>query len=300
MTDRAQITSVSDGLLVLAPAKINLSLLIAGKRPDGFHEIETIMAKVDFFDEILIQQNPKPGIELICKGPYSVPEGEENLVYKACEMLLASCGSKADLRIILTKNIPAGAGLGSASSDAAATLIGVNQFLQLSADEDTLAELAAALGSDVAFFLGGPLALCTGRGEKIKKLDEKFNFLALLVLPDISVSTKKVYANYKHNSVLYEKLKAQINGFVEKNRIDLASKICTNMLEISCFSIYEGLAALKAKTESFGIGPLCLSGSGSAMFYILDSTEQKKAQEYRRKLEEKLGCKSIIVRNNRW
>ncbi|MHC4808290.1 MAG: 4-(cytidine 5'-diphospho)-2-C-methyl-D-erythritol kinase, partial [Planctomycetota bacterium] len=188
----------------------------------------------------------------------------------------------------------------SASSDAAATLIGVNQFLQLSADKDTLAELAAALGSDVAFFLGGPLALCTGRGEKIKKLDEKFNFLALLILPDISVSTKKVYANYKHNSTLYEKLKAQINGFVAKNRIDLASKICTNMLETSCFSIYEGLAALKAKTESFGIGPLCLSGSGSAMFYILDSTEQKKAEENRRKLEEKLGCKSIIVRNNRW
>ena len=300
MTDRAQITSVSDGLLVLAPAKINLSLLIAGKRPDDFHEIETIMAKVDFFDEILIQQNPKPGIELICKGPYSVPEGEGNLVYKACEMLLASCGSKTDLRITLTKNIPAGTGLGSASSDAATALIGINQFLRLSADEDTLAELAAALGSDVAFFLGGPLALCTGRGEKIKKLDEKFNFLALLILPDISVSTKKVYANYKHNSALYEKLKAPINDFVEKNRIDLASKICTNMLEISCFSIYEGLAALKAKTESFGIGPLCLSGSGSAMFYILDSTEQKKAQEYKSKLEEKLGCKSIIVRNNRW
>ena len=300
MTDRRQITSVSDGLSVLAPAKINLTLLIAGKRPDGFHEIETIMAKVDFFDEILIQQNPKPGIELICKGPYSVPEGEENLVYKACRMVLDSCGSEADLRITLTKNIPAGAGLGSASSDAAAALIGVNQFLQLSADEDTLAELAAALGSDVAFFLGGPLAMCTGRGEKIKKLDENFNFLALLILPDISVSTKKVYANYKHNSALYEKLKAQINGFVEKNRIDLASKICTNMLETSCFSIYEGLAALKAKTESFGIGPLCLSGSGSAMFYILDSTEQKKAQEYKRKLEEKLGCKSIIVRNNRW
>jgi 4-diphosphocytidyl-2-C-methyl-D-erythritol kinase len=315
MTDREQITSVSDGLLVLAPAKINLSLLIAGKRPDGFHEIETIMAKVrpdgfheietimakvDFFDEILIQQNPKPGIELICKGPYSVPEGEENLVHIACKALLDGCSARADIKITLTKNVPAGAGLGSASSDAAAALTGVSQFLQLAVEKDELAGLAAALGSDVAFFLNGPLALCTGRGEKIKKLDKNFNFLALLILPDISVSTKKVYANYKHNSALYEKLKAQINGFVEKNRIDLASKICTNMLETSCFSIYEGLAALKAKTESFGIGPLCLSGSGSAMFYILDSTEQKKAQENRRKLEEKLGCKSIIVRNNRW
>jgi 4-diphosphocytidyl-2-C-methyl-D-erythritol kinase len=300
MTDKKQITTVSDGLLIRAPAKINLSLLIAGRRPDGFHEIETIMAKVDFFDEILIQQNKKPGVELICKGSYPAPQGEENLVYKTCEALLANRASQADIKITLTKNIPAGAGLGSASSDAAAALIGVNQFLRLGLDKKRLGELAATLGSDVPFFLGGPVALCTGRGEKIKKLDENFDFLALLILPDISVSTKKVYAHYKHNSVLYEKLKAEINGFVEKNRIDLVSKMCTNMLETSCFSLYEGLAALKAKTESLGIGPLCLSGSGSVMFSLMDSAEQERAEEYKRKLEEKLDCKSIIVRNNRW
>ncbi|MHC4424056.1 MAG: 4-(cytidine 5'-diphospho)-2-C-methyl-D-erythritol kinase [Planctomycetota bacterium] len=296
---KKQFEVINDGLLVRAPAKINLSLLIAGRRPDGFHEIETIMAKVDFFDEILIQQNTKPGIELICKGAYPAPEGEENLVYKACEMLLDSCGSQADIKITLTKNIPAGAGLGSASTDAAAALIGVNQFLRLDIGKDKLAELAAALGSDTAFFLDGPLALCTGRGEKIKKLDENFDFLALLLLPDVNVPTKKVYANYEHNSALYTKLKTQINDFLEKNRIDLVSGMCTNMLETSCFSLYEGLAVLKAKTESLGI-PLCLSGSGSAMFYIMDSREQERAEEYKRKLEERLGCKSIIVRNNRW
>jgi len=300
MVDKEELETVGDGLLVRAPAKINLSLLIAGKRPDGFHEIETIMAKVDFFDEILIQQNQKAGIELICKGPYEAPRGKENLVYKSCEMLLASCGSEADLKITLTKNVPAGAGLGSASSDAAATLIGVNQFLQLGLDKERLGELAATLGSDVPFFLDGPVALCTGRGEKIKELNENFDFLALLILPDVTVSTKKVYANYKHNPALYEKLKGEINGLVQKNRIDLPSKMCTNMLETSCFSLYEGLAALKAKTESLGIGPLCLSGSGSAMFCIIDRTEQERAKEYKRKLEEKLGCKSIIVTNNRW
>ena len=300
MTDKKQITTVSDGLLIRAPAKINLSLLIAGRRPNGFHEIETIMAKVDFFDDILIQQNQKAGIELICKGPYKVPQGKENLVYKACEILLDSCNSEADLKITLTKNVPAGAGLGSASSDAAAALIGVNQFLQLGLDKERLGELAATLGSDVPFFLDGPVALCTGRGEKIKKLDEKFDFLALLILPDVTVSTKKVYANYKHNPALYEKLKGEINGLVQKNRIDLASKMCTNMLETSCFSLYEGLAALKAKTESLGVRPLCLSGSGSAMFCIFDTAEKERAEEYKRKLEEKLGCKSIIVTNNRW
>jgi len=300
MVDKEQITTVDEGLLVLAPAKINLSLLVAGKRPDGFHEIETVMAKVDFFDEILIQQGQKSGIELVCEGPNWAPGGKENLIYTACEMLLANCHSQANLKITLTKNIPAGAGLGSASSDAAATLIGVNRFLRLGVENRRLTEMAAKLGSDVAFFLDGPQAFCTGKGEKIKKFDENFNFLALLVLPDVSVSTKRVYANYKTNQPLYEKLSARINTLLQKNRIDMVSKMCANMLETSCFGLYKELANLKAEIESLGIRPMCLSGSGSAMFYIIGNADEEKAMEYRGKLEEKVGCKNIIVSNNRW
>jgi 4-diphosphocytidyl-2-C-methyl-D-erythritol kinase len=300
MTDRKQITSTSDGLLVLAPAKINLSLLIAGKRQDGFHEIETVMAKVDFFDELLFQEARKRGIELICQGPNWAPEGRRNLVYKACQMLLSTCGLEADLRITLTKNVPAGTGLGSASSDAAATLIGVNRFLQLGLDSNKLTELASLLGSDVAFFLGGPLALCSGRGEKIKKLEQNFGFVALLILPHINVSTEKVYASYTHDEALYGKLKAQMKDLLEKNRIDLVAGMCANMLQTSCFSLYEELAVLKAEAESLGIRPLCLSGSGSAMFHLMDTTEQPKAQDCQRKIEQNLDCKGIIVRNNRW
>ena len=300
MVAREQITNLSDGLRVLAPAKINLSLLIAGKRSDGFHEIETIMAKVDLFDEVLIERGQKPGIELVCKGPYWAPQGKKNLAYKACDMLLKKSPSRADIRITLTKNIPAGSGLGSASSDAAATLIGVNKYLGLDLPEHRLAELAAALGSDVAFFLGGPLAFCTGKGEKIKKLTENFNFSALLLLPDVSVSTKKVYANYNHNPTTYRNLSAQINRHLEKNRIDLASKMCANMLETSCFSLYKELFDLKAKVESLGVAPLCLSGSGSTMFCIIEDTEDKTVRETKHKLLEKTGCESIIVSNNGW
>jgi 4-diphosphocytidyl-2-C-methyl-D-erythritol kinase len=300
MTDKDQFEILDDGLLVRAPAKINLSLLIAGKRPDGFHEIETIMAKVNWYDEILIQQGQKTGIELLCTGPNWAPEGEENLVYKAGQMLLESCGRQANIKITLTKNIPAGSGLGSASSDAAATLIGLNKYLDLQIYDAELANLAAQLGSDVAFFLDGPLAFCSGKGEKIKKIDENFNFLALLILPDISASTKKVYANYMHNQPLYKKLSAQINDLLTKNRIDLVSKMCTNMLEISCFSVYKEIAELKAKIESLGIRPLCLSGSGSALFYIIDNSNIEKGRENKDKLEEKTGCKSVIVSNNKW
>ncbi len=300
MTGKEQFEVISNGLLVRAPAKINLSLLIAGKRPDGFHEIETIMAKVNWYDEILIESSAKAGIEFACNGPEWAPEGEENLVDKAAKMLLEICGQSPNIKITLTKNIPAGTGLGSASSDAAATLIGLNKYLDLQLPEAELAKLAAQLGSDVAFFLDGPLARCSGKGEKIKKLDENFNFLALLILPDVSVSTKKVYANYKHNSALYKKLNARINELLGKNRIDLVPKMCTNMLEISCFSLCKELADLKAKIESLGIRPLCLSGSGSAMFYIIDSGDVEKGRKNRDKLEEKIGCKSVIVSNNRW
>ena len=300
MTDKDQFEIIGDGLLVRAPAKINLSLLIAGKRPDGYHEIETVMAKVNFYDEILVQPTRKAGIDLACTGPYPAPQGQDNLVYQAAKMLLESYGSPANVKITLTKNIPAGSGLGSASSDAAATLIGLNKYLNLGPPDDRLAELAGRLGSDVAFFLGGPIAFCTGKGEKIKKLDENFNFLALLILPDVTVSTKRVYANYKPDKPIYEKLSARINSHIRKNRIDLVSAMCANMLQKSCFSLYRELAELKAGIESAGISPCCLSGSGSAMFSTMAGGDEEKAGQNKRKLEQKLGCKGIIVRNNRW
>jgi len=295
-----QFESAVKGLLVRAPAKINLSLLIAGKRPDGYHEIETIMAKITFYDEILIEPSQKSGIELLCKGPEWAPAGKENLIYSAAQMMLDTCGTAADLKITLTKNIPAGSGLGSASSDAAATLLGLNKYLKLGLSTQELSKLASYLGSDVSFFINGPMALCTGRGEKIKKLDENFNFLAFLLLPDISVSTKRVYANYTHNHSLYKALSERINNHIRENRIDLVVRMCANMLQESSFGLVSDLAELKNKAELLGIGPLCLSGSGAAMFYIFDDNNITTAQVYKHKLKETIDCRSIIVSNNRW
>ncbi len=300
MVDKEQFETVGDGLLVRAPAKINLSLLVAGQRPDGYHELETIMAKVNWYDEILIEPGQKAGIKLICKGPQPAPAGEENLIYQSAKLLLQCCGLITDIKITLTKNIPAGSGLGSASSDAAATLMGLNRYLDIQLPNRQLAKLAPQLGSDVAFFLNGPLAQCSGKGEKTKKLNKKFNFLALLILPDVSASTPKVYANYKHNQPLYEKLSNQINLYIQKNRIDLVVKMCANMLQTSSFGLVEGLAELKAKIESLGIGPCCLSGSGSTIFFIIERGDEERARQYKHKVKEKIGCKSIIVRNNRW
>ncbi len=300
MDAKEQFKTVGDGLLVRAPAKINLSLLIAGKRPDGFHELESIMVKINFHDEILIRANPNSGIELICKGPEWAPAGQANLVNRAAQLLLNASGRSADITITLTKNIPAGSGLGSASSDAAATLIDLNQYLELGLGKPELAKLAAQLGSDVPFFLNGPLAFCTGKGEKVRKLDKNFEFLALLILPDVSVSTQKVYANYRHDRALFEKLSTRINKHISENRIDLAAKMCANMLEKSCYGTAKNLAGLKADVESLGIAPCCLSGSGSAMFCIIDNGDEERASLHRSTILENIGCKSIIVRNNRW
>ena len=295
-----QISIHKDGLSILAPAKINLSLLVAGKRPDGFHELETLMAKVDWYDEILIHPGRKAGVEFICEGPCWAPTGEDNLVYQAAKLLLKQCQVSGDIRVTLRKNIPAGTGLGSASSDAAATLIGVNRYLRLNLDVRQLFACAATLGSDVSFFLNGPLAFCTGKGEKIEPLNEIFHFLALLILPNISVSTKMVYKHYVHNPALYQKLSAQIKHYIKEKKIDLVVRMCTNMLQESCFKLENSLAELRETVESLDIGPCCLSGSGSAVFCIFEKGDARRAIQSKRKIEQQTGCESIIVRNNNW
>jgi 4-diphosphocytidyl-2-C-methyl-D-erythritol kinase len=353
MAASKQFTKAGNGLLVQAPAKINLSLLVKGKRPDGYHELETIMAKINWYDEILIEQKTenrkqKTGnegpcaegrgrpllrrseyeeqrtegrgqvniecrsetdIELICKGPYEVPEGEDNLVYKAAKLIL-DCGLQisdfnnagkmpATLRITLTKNIPAGTGLGSGSSDAAGTLMGINRFLKLGLSKKQLAVLASQLGSDVAFFLDGPTSFCTGRGEKVQKLP-KSEFGVFLIVPDVSVSTKRVYENYQHDAAVYKRFHRAISGYIKKKRIDLVSELCTNMLQESCFELNTKLRELKKEIEQTGIGPVCLSGSGSSMYCIINKGNEEKIVTCQNKLARKLGCKSIILNNNSW
>jgi len=300
MAEFEQITRTSNGVKVLAPAKINLSLLVAGKRPDGFHEIETVMAKVTLFDELIIEHGKEPGIELVCIGSEWAPEGRDNLVYTACEKLFEVAGKSFPVKVTLEKNIPAGAGLGSASTDAAAVLLGLNELFELGLSIELLSELAGDLGSDVAFFFGGPLAFCTGRGEKIQKIGQEFNFSSALVLPRVSCLTAKVYANYRHDSKEYERLSEAIGAELAKNRIEIVSKMCANMLQTSCFELYTELAELKAQLGSLGTGHLCVSGSGCSMYHIFDSSEGGQAEDYLRRITEQTGCKCIIVTNNRW
>jgi len=300
MNDIRQFERIGDGLLVRAPAKINLSLLVAGKRPDGFHELETVMAKIDWFDEIMIERATGAGIEFACQGPCWAPNDVTNLVYRAAELILRACGRSDDVKLTLTKNIPAGSGLGSGSSDAAATLAGLNAYLDLGLSKPQLMDLAARLGSDIAFFLNGPLAVCTGRGEKISELPAGFDFVAVLILPGVNSSTKEVYAHYQHDAALYGRLHGQIAAFLDKNRVDLLAGMCANMLEGSCFHLHEELGDLKQAVQTLSNRRVCLSGSGSAMFCLLGCLDSERAENVRDTISEKTGCKCVVVRNNRW
>jgi len=293
-----QFELTEQGLRVYAPAKINLTLLISGKRPDGFHGIETLMAKIDWCDELLFEPSQKEGIELVCRGDYWAPSGPDNLIWRAYDLLMQKAGRTVPVKVTLTKNIPAGTGLGSASSDAAAALLGLNRFAGLNQPKEILHDICAALGSDIAFFLYTPLAYCTGRGEKILPIEQKYDFSALLILPNLSVATKDVYKNYRHDESEYKAMSDKINPLIAKKNVDSAAKICANMLQSSCFELYRGLAELKERCEAFCGRRVCLSGSGSAM-YILNPDPQQvpSVQSW---LKSEFNCESRFVNSNRW
>jgi 4-diphosphocytidyl-2-C-methyl-D-erythritol kinase len=295
----AQFEYVGKALLARAPAKVNLSLLVEDKRPDGYHNIETLMAKVTLYDELLFEIGKAEGIELVCNGCWS-PAGKDNLVYKACRLFYDSIDKEPRVKITLTKNIPAGSGLGGASSDAATVLLALNKLHNKSLNSNKLHKLAEQLGSDVSFFLNGPMAICSGRGEKVERIDKTFPFTAILVLPDINVSTKRVYESFKVDLELFNLLHKQIKSCISKSRIDLIQKMCANMLAKTCFELDNRLALLQVKIQEIAKLSVSLSGSGSTLFMVLDGGQYRKAEILQREITNLRDCNCIIVFDNEW
>ncbi|MEO6810834.1 MAG: 4-(cytidine 5'-diphospho)-2-C-methyl-D-erythritol kinase [Isosphaeraceae bacterium] len=187
-----RIRSLADGVECLAPAKLNLFLEVLGKRPDSYHEIETLMVAVDLFDTLHVKDDSSGRITLRCDDP-TLPTGSENLVVRAAERLKAEVGGCRGATITLSKSIPAQAGLAGGSSDAAATLAALNQLWNLKVPEDRLDALAGEIGSDVAFFRHGPAAVCRGRGEQVQNVHLTAPLHFVLVCPLKGVSTANVY-----------------------------------------------------------------------------------------------------------
>jgi 4-diphosphocytidyl-2-C-methyl-D-erythritol kinase len=246
---------------LLAPAKINLSFEIRGRREDGFHEIETLMTPISLCDELTITGAAHTlGIDFRCDDP-SLPMGPDNLVIRAAEIFSRTTGQKIDATIQLRKKIPHGAGLGGGSSDAAATLLGLNRFYQTNLALAEFARLAAEIGSDVPFFLFQSAAICRGRGEIVEptKLTGTLSFL--LLKPSFGVPTPWAYSRWKDSKPIPE---------VNYDPQEFGGVRFVNDLERPVFEKFVFLAHAKMwLLKQLEVGAALLSGSGSTVFAIL-------------------------------
>ena len=247
----------------LAPAKINLSLRVLGKREDGFHDIETLMVPIDLADELVLEPvaSAPGGIELVCSDP-TLPTGAGNLAFRAADLFRARFApAMPALRLILNKRIPHGAGLGGGSSDAAAVLLALDGFLATGLTTAQLAGLAAELGSDVPFFVYRSAAMCRGRGERVEPVPPPEPLPLLLLKPPFPVPTPFAYQRWRDSRELPGvRYATQRFGWGE----------LVNDLERPVFEKYLLLADLKSwLLEQPEVAGALMSGSGSTTFAVL-------------------------------
>ena len=244
-------------MTIQAHAKVNLVLRILARRPDGYHDIETLMVPVSLADEIDIDVSSGSGIELECDQP-EIPTGPDNLIWRAVEVFQSHTGLDFQTRIALRKNVPHGAGLGGGSSDAAAVLKALDQLHNTRLGPQVLEDLSAAMGSDIPFFIRSRPALCRGRGEVMRDAGEIPPARILLLKPPFPVSTAWAYQAWDPRPHLCSV--RQFHG-----RIELV-----NDLEEPVFHKFLLLPAIKAwLLEQEEVAAAMMSGSGSTMFAVL-------------------------------
>lgn len=247
---------------VRAPAKVNLFLRVLAKRADGFHELETLFQAVDLHDVVHVQVGSFHGIELQVEGAdLGPPEG--NLAYRAAEALLRATGVVAGVSIRLEKRIPAGAGLGGGSSDAAAVLRALNQAFGAPADAETLRRLGAELGSDVPFFLGGSAtAVGRGRGEILEDIPPLPRASLVLALPPVHVATGEAYRKLSARGLRPDGRRLGDPPASWAWVSDLAHNDFQEIVAREHPEVERALEGLRA----VGGDPVLLSGSGAACF----------------------------------
>jgi 4-diphosphocytidyl-2-C-methyl-D-erythritol kinase len=258
---------------VSAPAKVNLILRILDKRPDGYHNLWSIMQSVDLKDEILLRLGSQPArIELTCDHPH-VPVGPDNLVYRAAALVLERARLDHGLHIVLRKRIPMGAGLGGGSSDAAATILGLNCLFDLEWSPQQMAEVGGSLGSDIPFFFFAPCAKVGGRGDLVSPLELIGRRTLLLVNPGFGVETKWAYQTLADTRT---SISTMGKALVDLNRQSSVSwealrPLMGNDFEDVVFPRYPLLREIKQALLSHGAESAFLSGTGATVFGIFES-----------------------------
>lgn len=261
-------------LKIQAPAKINLYLEITGKRPDGYHNLESIMQTVSLYDEITVEDHSS-GIVLECDNA-NLPADSSNIVYKAADALQKHFGIQKGVKITLNKKIPMGAGLGGGSSDAAATMKALVRLWNIDTGKSELEKIAAGLGADVPFFLTGGTALCEGIGEIVTPLESIQKMPIILINPGFGVPTPAVYKKVRFPLTKPRKIhtikKLICNGSFNVNN---ALEYCFNRLEEFVFPDYPEIAKIKSVMADLGCAGL-MSGSGATVFCIFGSESQSE------------------------
>jgi 4-diphosphocytidyl-2-C-methyl-D-erythritol kinase len=254
-------------ILEKAPAKINLSLDVLHKRTDGFHEVKMIMTTIDLADRVELVELASDEIKIISHNRF-VPDDQRNLAYQAALLLKKRYGVRKGVSISITKVIPVAAGLAGGSSDAAATLRGLNRLWKLGLSLDELAELGAEIGSDVSFCVYGGTALATGRGEKIQHIDTPPHCWVVLAKPTIGVSTADVYRNLNLSAVNHPDVEGMIEGIKEQD-FDQICSLLGNVLEDVTLKMYPEVANIKDQMKRFGADAVLMSGSGPTVFGLV-------------------------------
>ncbi len=257
----------------LAPAKLNISLEVFGKRPDGYHDIRSVMVPVSLYDEVAVEEAAE-GIEVAVADP-DVPADASNTCHKAARIFMETAGVPRGVRISLRKGIPTEAGLGGGSSDAAATLKGLMALTGVAPAGETLLSMAAAVGADVPFFVGGRPALVEGLGDRVTPLDWAVPFCALIVKPSFGLSTREGYARLRRSPGTPPR-----RGEIPAPRgwDDLVAMV-GNDFEPAWADARPEIGEIKGELLAAGAAAAGMTGSGSAVFGLYrDEDEAREAQ----------------------
>jgi 4-diphosphocytidyl-2-C-methyl-D-erythritol kinase len=256
-------------VIVNAPAKVNLFLEVLAKRSNGYHDIATLMVALQLHDTLTF--HAAGGLSLECSDP-ALSCGTDNLVLKAAALLQQRIGCKLGASIRLEKNIPQAAGLAGGSSDAAATLLGLNQLWQLGLTNSELANLGGEIGSDVPFFLHTPAAWCTGRGEIVTPLKLPSPLHFVLLCPDFGLATASVYKNVV--VPLQSVSGDMICEAFAKGDVDNIGRVMHNRLQTAAESLQPRIGEYIRLLSKLGPAGTMMSGSGSTLFALCRSAEE--------------------------
>ena len=261
---------------LFSPAKTNLFLNVLSKRLDGYHDIQTLFERLDLGDTVRLESIPF-GIELRVSGEEKIPTESTNLAWRAAKLLQETCAIQRGVRIRIWKRIPVSAGLGGGSSNAATVLLGLNRLWNLGLSQKKLMALGAQLGSDVPFFiLQTPLALGSGRGEFLKKINPPSKKIwHCFIKPPFKISTKQAYAGLPGHLLTAKKVNVKILlHSIQIGDREALSNLLTNSLELALTKRVKTI--FKIKKELLGEGALgaILSGSGSCVFGLFSSKRE--------------------------